>query len=57
MINWEYDSTEPKKTGPKKKVVKKKNDAKATMDTVEGDDNIIYFYSGVSAKENFKLNF
>lgn len=56
MINWEYDSTEPKKTGPKKKVVKKKNDAKATMDTVEGDDNIIYFYSGVSAKENFKLN-
>ena len=26
------------------------------MDTVEGDDNIIYFYSSVSLKENFTLN-
>ena len=26
------------------------------MDTVEGDDNIIYFYAGVSMKENFTLN-
>lgn len=59
MINWEYDNTEPKKSGaPKKKVIKKKsnNDGNSPMDTVEGDDNIIYFYSGVNAKDNFKLN-
>ncbi len=60
MINWEYDNGEdaPKKQStPRKKVVKKgKADSSSAMDTVEGDDNIIYFYSGVTAKENFKLN-
>jgi len=60
MINWEYDNggDAPKKQPtPRKKVVKKgKADSSSAMDTVEGDDNIIYFYSGVTAKENFKLN-
>ena len=60
MINWEYTNGEdaPKKQPtPRKKVVKKvKADSSSAMDTVEGDDNIIYFYSGVTAKENFKLN-
>jgi ATP-dependent protease ClpP protease subunit len=60
MINWEYTNGEdaPKKQpAPRKKVVKKvKADSSSAMDTVEGDDNIIYFYSGVTAKENFKLN-
>lgn len=59
MYNWEFESAGvPKKVTPKKKVVKKKTTAKAdgTMDTVEGDDNIIYFYASVTQKENFKLN-
>lgn len=60
MYNWEFEGAEtPKKTTPaKKKVVKKKSTANdsGTMDTVEGDDNIIYFYSSVTLKENFKLN-
>ena len=49
----------PKKVVPsKKKVVKTKNtnSTDGTMDTVEGDDNIIYFYASVDQKENFKLN-
>lgn len=60
MYNWEFDVTNgPKKVVPsKKKVVKKKNTnaSDGAMDTVEGDDNIIYFYASVSLKENFKLN-
>lgn len=59
MYNWEFDgAATPKKVTPKKKVVKKKTTAKAdgAMDTVEGDDNIIYFYASVTQKENFKLN-
>ena len=59
MYNWEFEGTGvPKKVTPKKKVVKKKSEAGAdgAMDTVEGDDNIIYFYSSVTQKENFKLN-
>ena len=59
MYNWEFEGAGvPKKVTPKKKVVKKKSEAAAdgAMDTVEGDDNIIYFYSSVTQKENFKLN-
>ena len=60
MYNWEFQATDtPKKVVPsKKKVVKKKatNATDGAMDTVEGDDNIIYFYSSVTQKENFKLN-
>jgi|TARA_B110000495_G_C22874050_1_gene509739 ATP-dependent protease ClpP protease subunit len=60
MYNWEFEGVDlPKKgVGNKKKVVKKKSadSADGTMDTVEGDDNIIYFYSSVGMKENFKLN-
>lgn len=60
MYNWEFEGAEtPRKgTTPKKKVVKKKasNDSGSAMDTVDGDDNILYFYSSVTQKENFKLN-
>ena len=60
MYNWEFETMDiPKKvTTPKKKVVKKKatNGSDGAMDTVEGDDNIIYFYASVTQKENFKLN-
>jgi ATP-dependent protease ClpP protease subunit len=61
MLNWEYynEDGSPKKPSPRttKKVVKKgKNDSSSAMDTVDGDDNIIYFYAGVTGKENFKLN-
>ena len=63
MYNWKFEKAEgepttPKKkvTAPKKKVTAKKAANDSAMDTVEGDDNIIYFYAGVSMKENFKLN-
>ena len=58
MIDWKYGNDEATpETEPKKKVVKKKKNGDTnSMDTVEGDDNIIYFYSSVSMKENFKLN-
>ena len=60
MYNWEFETMDiPKKGTPqKKKVVKKKatNGSDGAMDTVEGDDNIIYFYASVAQKENFKLN-
>jgi ATP-dependent protease ClpP protease subunit len=59
MLDWKYDiNDDAPETSPKKKVVKKKktNADANSMDTVEGDDNIIYFYSSVSIKENFKLN-
>lgn len=61
MLNYEYFNQDvnpaPKKTGTRKKVVKKpKNDSSTAMETVDGDDNIIYFYAGVTGKENFKLN-
>jgi ATP-dependent Clp protease protease subunit len=60
MYNWETNSgeTPPKSKPTKKKVVKqpKSNAKDSSMDTVEGDDNIIYFYAGVSMKENFTLN-
>jgi len=60
MYNWEINSEEtpPKSKPTKKKVVKqsKSNAKDSSMDTVEGDDNIIYFYAGVSMKENFTLN-
>tara|TARA_Y100001934_G_C12205231_1_gene703249 strand:+ start:399 stop:1049 length:651 start_codon:yes stop_codon:yes gene_type:complete len=62
MFNWKYrDNDEPgapKKVVPAKKTPKKAKKAadSGAMDTVEGDDNIIYFYSSVTQKENFKLN-
>ena len=59
MYNWEFNGTggTPKKpVAPKKKKVVSKNAESGTMDTVEGDDNILYFYSSVTQKENFKLN-
>lgn len=59
MYNWEFDITNAtKKVVPGKKTAKKKatNATEGAMDTVEGEDNIIYFYAGVSMKENFKLN-
>jgi len=60
MFNWKYNTNEEGGDSPApKKVVKKKKaaaDSGSTMDTVEGDDNIIYFYSSVTLKENFKLN-
>ena len=60
MYNWEFTGHEAsKKVAPrKKKVVKSKasNAKDGAMDTVEGDDNIIYFYASVDLKENFKLN-
>jgi len=62
MYNWKFEGADaeptPKKkvTAPKKKVTAKKAANDSAMDTVEGDDNIIYFYAGVSMKENFKLN-
>ena len=41
-----------------KKTAKKKatNATDGAMDTVEGEDNIIYFYSSVDLKSNFRLN-
>ncbi len=62
MYDWKFEGAgQPpakKKPSPtKKKVTTKKNNASdGVMDTVEGDDNIIYFYAGVSMKENFTLN-
>jgi ATP-dependent Clp protease protease subunit len=59
MYNWEINSgeTPPKSKPTKKKVVKSKSNAKdSSLDTVEGDDNIIYFYASVGMKENFTLN-
>lgn len=62
MYDWKFDGAEsdttPKKkvTPSKKKVTAKKAADAGSMDTVEGDDNIIYFYAGVSMKENFTLN-
>ena len=58
MFDWKYKSDEIEPNpDPKVKVVKKKKNGDGnSMDTVEGDDNIIYFYSSVSMKENFKLN-
>jgi ATP-dependent protease ClpP protease subunit len=59
MYNWEFDTVNAtKKVVPGKKSAKKvvKNSSESTMDTVEGEDNIIYFYSSVTQKENFKLN-
>ena len=60
MYNWEFNGGEqaPKKkaVAPKKKRVVAKNAEGSAMDTVEGDDNIIYFYSSVTTRENFKLN-
>jgi len=59
MYNWEFDTINAtKKVVPGKKSTKKtvKNATEGTMDTVEGEDNIIYFYSSVTQKENFKLN-
>ena len=59
MYNWEFDTINAtKKVVPGKKATKKtvKNATEGTMDTVEGEDNIIYFYSSVTQKENFKLN-
>ena len=56
MLEWIYEGGESKKI-PIKKKSEKKNAADAnSMDTVEGDDNIIYFYASVTMKENFKLN-
>ena len=50
MYNWKFEKAEgepttPKKkvTAPKKKSFIKKNANDSAMDTVEGDDNIIYF--------------
>jgi len=63
MYNWKFEENNvsgptPKKkvTPTKKKVTTKKATSEGSMDTVEGDDNIIYFYAGVSTKENFTLN-
>ena len=62
MYDWKFegstgDTTPKKKVTPtKKKVTAKKATSEGSMDTVEGDDNIIYFYAGVSMKENFTLN-
>jgi ATP-dependent Clp protease protease subunit len=62
MYNWKFEgageNVTPKKkvSAPKKKAVSKKATSEGAMDTVEGDDNIIYFYSSVSLKENFTLN-
>jgi ATP-dependent protease ClpP protease subunit len=63
MYDWKFEKANGEPTSPKKKVTpsKKKVTAKkaadtGSMDTVEGDDNIIYFYAGVSMKENFTLN-
>ena len=59
MYNWEFsENAEPKKkVSPKKKVTTKaKNAETGAMDTVDGDDNIIYFYSSVTQKENYRLN-
>ena len=62
MFDWQYRDGEgadtPKKVVPTKKITKEKKKASdnGAMDTVEGDDNIIYFYSSVTQKENFKLN-
>mgnify|MGYP003974265615 CR=1 FL=1 len=60
MFDWKYNNDDdiPSKK-PTRKVVKKKKVSASgddTMDTVEGDDNIIYFYASVTQKENFKLN-
>ena len=59
-MNWEYynsdDNPPPKKVKSTRKKVVKKNDSSGAMETVDGDDNIIYFYAGVTGKENFKLN-
>lgn len=60
MFDWKYNNDDdPPSKKPTRKVVKKKKVSASgddIMDTVEGDDNIIYFYSSVSLKENFKLN-
>ena len=58
MYNWEFDITNAtKKVVPGKKTKKKATNATdGAMDTVEGEDNIIYFYSSVDLKANFRLN-
>ena len=58
MYNWEFDITNAtKKVVPGKKTKKKATNASdGAMDTVEGEDNIIYFYSSVDQKANFRLN-
>lgn len=58
MYNWEFDITNAtKKVVPGKKTKKKATNATdGAMDTVEGEDNIIYFYSSVDQKANFRLN-
>lgn len=58
MYDWEFDITNAtKKVVPGKKTKKKATNATdGAMDTVEGEDNIIYFYSSVDQKANFRLN-
>lgn len=61
MYDWKFEGAgqqpvKKKTSTPKKKVTAKKTAGDGVMDTVEGDDNIIYFYAGVSMKENFTLN-
>lgn len=60
MYEWKFENAEgPKKVVPSKRKTQSKkasNNSDGAMDTVEGDDNIIYFYSSVTQKENFKLN-
>ena len=57
MYNWEFDITNATKKGcscEEKTKKKKTNATDGAMDTVEGEDNIIYFYSSVDQKANFK---
>jgi len=61
MYDWKFEGAgetpaKKKTSTTKKKVTAKKTAGDGVMDTVEGDDNIIYFYAGVSMKENFTLN-
>ena len=58
MYNWKFEGADgdapPKESNTIKKVTAKRFTDSGSMDTVEGDDNI-YFYAGVSMKENLLL--
>ena len=58
MYNWEFDITNATKKGYAlgKRLKRKQPMLRMVQWIVEGEDNIIYFYSSVDQKANFRLN-
>ena len=58
MYNWEFDITNTtKRLCSSKKLQRKKQLTQLTVQWImKGEDNIIYFYSSVDLKANFRLN-